>query len=411
MSSDLTWFQRAWRDHLAYTADELLQSTIPRVAACVLERRWNDGSPSGFRVALEPRFAPEGQSPSFALQMLNIDRTDITHFGEAYGRALGVPVKGVAVFPTHPGFRVASFVEPSRGPEVVPLASGRTVAVVGTDDIEDHGLKLHYPAKLGRFHRDLSIFKVVASLQRSTKVSEALKSIEGVAVQDEVGGSVASPEWADRPFGVIVRRTWPEKSRNALLLPFFSLWAKPPVGERTILQALADFMDTRPDELILRIVDVLIPAYFELSVTHGLLPEVNAQNLLIDLDRGSTSIRLLIRDMQDVFIDLVACPGQLSSSTVDYKLITPESGDVLKRRSYAYDFKLSHYVIDPLVQAVSSSPSETVRVVREIRAAARREIARYPDYFANEQAWYSYAPVANVSRHSYVRNETNPRYR
>lgn len=397
----------SWQGWAGSTAGQLLQECPSDLAFLIFERYWNNGSPSGFGLNMPRAWSPDSQLASFELPWLAVAAERVTRLGDHH---VGGPKPGKDElwFPLHPATAEALAAGNHRAEivyqgEVVPMASGRTVAMIqGT--VVTGQLKLHYPGVLGRFSRDLHLFKVIASLDRSRRMAMALRECHApIALMAERGGAVL--EWQDggRAIGYICRD---QPSTAGPLIPLFSLWATAPIGNRTALEEIATLLNRPKVEIVDSILTAIIDAYFYLALEHGLMPELNAQNLVLEIV-GDT-IRLWIRDMQDVFVDCAQAPWQRDPVLSDYKLLTTEGADILQRRSFSYDFKLGSYIIAPLLSALE--PRNASHMAMSIRQHVSRLLSNHPNYFPN-QVWYRYRQSPVVGRSNYEEVAEMPRFR
>jgi len=242
-------------------------------------------------------------------------------------------------------------------------ASGRTVIAKKRDTV--HFLKLHFPGVLGRVNRHIPLRKGFAGVEVSTLVSKHIKSRElgmigllpeikcvGIEAEDN---SIDEGSWAyiDRCGTITTQNGNDEES---VLIPAFSLLAPDPDEKEfpTILEQLCiicsiDTLDKFRDVFI----QPLLEAYLKLTFIFGLMPEINAQNLLYAYKQDINIIYPVLRDMGRVeklpYINELV--GTLQSCP--YKTNTLDLPDdyAKTRHSFSFDFKLCGYVIIPLLKA------------------------------------------------------------
>lgn len=391
----------------------------------VLERFWNDGSPSGFGVNLEGAQDPRSPRLGYPLPLLRVPSPLVTRHGDwSFTGGPLPPADGTFEFPLHPAMAsrlLALYSEHqlsppplSSGPIAVPMASARTVALLEPSGAVSRHLKLHYPGTIGRFPRDLSLFKWSASLDRSERVKQALVDRGLGLLLPEVGGALVELPINDRGFGYIVRSARPIPVGDAVtqrLVPAFAIWARPPVGEERILTALARTRQITPQELAIQMATGVVRLYFDMALRTGLMPELNAQNLGFVIGDADGTITPCIRDMQDVFVDAAQAPSQLDARLGDYKTLNQESADLTERRSFSYDFKLGMYVLEPLGRAASGDGTLSDVFLDSVRGTARECVTDHATYFGPPDQWFRYGLEAIVGRTSYERVQEVPRFR
>jgi hypothetical protein len=410
-----------WTTLAGMSAERLIEQPEADLVHLTLERYWNDGSPSGHQLGMPIQWAPSNQLLGYALSTMLVPCVDVTVVEPPHGRsdfARRDEAAAMQRFPLHPVMAEELASSPplhgSTGPMlsehyVVPTASGRTVAVLNTGGQITNYLKLAYPRPLGRFSRDLSLFKWMASLERSAMFHLALMSdLTATFLPDDGGGYL---EGSRLGHGIgFLERSRLEQQRAELLVPAFALSAAPPSGVGTVLLALQRLAGWSPDDLVELLIDQLVLTYLNLALNHGLMPELNAQNLLYVIDRETGTCRVCIRDMQDVFVDdHVRQAVGLPTGGVAYKRLSHRSQDLLERRSFSYDFKLGEYVLGPLSSVIANVAGRPWDLSGHVRSLVR-QLAGDAEYWPSDGAWYAYPDTAGVGRSSYQRRE-NPRWR
>lgn len=407
-----------WTELSDLSAHSLLRQPDRHMAYLVLERYWNDGSPSGHRLEMPDQWSPFSPSLGYRLpvRMVANDRVTVVTDPRIDCRLIErIDQADWHPFPLHPSM-LAQFPRGMMQPDcladplVSPTASGRTVALLNERGEIDHFLKLDYPHRLGRFGRDLSLFKWLASLERSRLFSQASDGAAGWEFMREAGGAYfETPHRAHgigfllRPFEVVIQD-------GAHLIPSFSLWARPRQGSQTVLSALRIMFGWNEQEAFASLVVPVVEAYFSLALSHGLLPELNAQNLLYVI-REDGSCRPCFRDMQDVFIDDdVRARRNLGVGGVSYKRVDRQSTDLAERRSFSYDFKLGAYVLEPLLKELAGSASAAEYFRARVKDIARRSTQDWPEYWPQGGLWYSYSSSDAVDRSTYLES-ISPRWR
>lgn len=202
----------------------------------------------------------------------------------------------------------------------------------------------------------------------------------------------------------------PESRIATLLVPAFSLFAggvPSPYGRPLVIQIL-EMLSERPTETETFISYFVLPAleaFAFLALDLGLIPEMHAQNVLFEVNPTLKKMRLIIRDLGDLFKDyVVRRERNLHTSFCSFKTLDPRvDPDLFQRRSFAFDFKLSHYLLHPLAQCFATATGNVLEsVLARIREACRIVVLqRAPDYFSSPNLWYCYPNQRNVGRRTY----------
>ncbi len=247
--------------------------------------------------------------------------------------------------------------------EVRPTASPRTLATTGD---EGFYLKLHYAGVLGRIERSLPKRKAIAEVEISRIIQK-----EVLTRSDAKFGILASDFCnflldSSNDIAVIVRDRIPRPPRDGSLysVPVFSMFSQDRrnSNDELLLQQIVRLRNLQEHDFLSEFIYPIIDAYVLLSRDHGLIPEWNAQNLLFQFDRDFQVKRVLCRDLMEVEKDIPIRERNGLSTTFDsdsYKCIFLEKPGYFERHSFSFDFKLSHYVIKPLVDAFSRGSTET----------------------------------------------------
>jgi len=395
---------------------EIFDTPLP--AFIHLERYVNDGSPSGFtgQRGVSAAYAPRGPAPGFEVEVLLMPNNDVVSFGDVatVRRLLGAPPSCTPI-PVHPDILPEIRAAPRMGSipaisiRAQPTASERTLLTAGPHPI---CMKLHYPRPIGRFLRDMQLFKWLGAQDSGRFIRDHLRRNELIGIFDEPAGAFVFHGSAG--FGTIFR-SLPLIGDKGALVPAFSLFARDRRApeDPPLLEQLVHAEGLTPAWFIDELVRPLLEAYVELSTGAGLIPECNAQNLVASLPAGSPKVRWHLRDMEDVWKDVsVRRARGLESYCVPYHTIDLSTdADYFQRRSFLFDFKLGEYLLGPLVEAAAplfGVPSEAL--VAEIRSLSRDLWSATPGYFASEDVWYGYPNVAEVSRATYVAHR-GPRFR
>ena len=423
MTKTYAEFQHAWRELATLPAGALLNRDERDLVHLTLERYWNDGSPSGHSLGMPIRWAPASPAPSFRIPIILAPADLVTVVEDLSEASILVERASNAfhqVFALHPRMRNVlakqHLLPGDRGSDsqlrVVPTSSGRTVAVLDTSGFRiKHYLKLAYPDTLGRFGRDLSLFKWMGSFERNRMFLDAIGEGNAVRLFPEGSGSYLELMGVSHGVGFLLRSMpMGHNPDEHLMVPAFSLWAAPASGDQTILDALVRKLGWTSADARHFLIDNVVDTYLYLAVDHGLMPELNAQNLLFVIGKDGSCIPCL-RDMQDVFVDdVIRARRGLSVGGVAYKRLNVVSPDIRERRSFSFDFKLGEYILDPLTNIVGRNDRARREIRQGVREKVRQKLVSHPDYWPSDNTWFRYANKLGLSRFDYDRHE-RPRWR
>lgn len=390
-----------------------------------LERYVNDGSPSGFNKGVDFEYHPFNSKKYFDLPVYQSERLNHVQVGqlpafwtEKFSIEDKIPI------PIHPEVldiilsscpNLAS--EKKMSIKVQPTSSGRTVLWENTD--QAHYIKLHFPKKIGRFHRDLSIHKWLSCLEKSKEFylyCNSFPSIMGFLY--DFGGIFYIDKKTGSGFGTIFREFKPRPKisiTSKLLLPAFSLFAKSNKKgrENKLLHYILDLIGNDKYVFFSLFINPLIESFLYLSLEIGLIPECNAQNVLYEFDLEKLKTRIIFRDLGDTFVDHeVRRSKKLHTMFCTYKSLDGIFGkDIFQRRSFAYDFKLSFYILKPLIDRyVDITRKSAESLYLDIKDVFHSKFNYSKYYFDSNTYWYSYPNEDNVGRDSYIKNR-NPIFR
>jgi hypothetical protein len=129
------------------------------------------------------------------------------------------------------------------------------------------------------------------------------------------------------------------------------------------------------DQLVLP----LVQSYLTLTFETGLMPEINAQNLLYDFAPDGTAMPV-VRDMGRVEKLIHVAPQLASLLSAPYKTLdgTSDREYALTRHSFSFDFKLMTYVVGPILVALDARSRSTSTPSKEVFAAISRLIDDQP---------------------------------
>lgn len=390
-----------------------------------LERYVNDGSPSGFSTDVPAEFSPSSPRESFELPVYLLSRSALVQVGMFdYSWATAGASGGQLPLPLHPVvveevLKLFPFIagQPRLLLTVIPTSSGRTVLVRSEKD-RPHFIKLHYPYELGRFPRDLCLYKWIAALENSRELdAHTARFPTSLAFLPESGGVFLPDRTPQLGVGAIFREfvPHPERRTPTFLVPAFSLFARRvyPAILTQILETLSD-QPVETESFISHFVLPALQAFAFLALDLGLIPEMHAQNVLFEVALTLKKTRVIIRDLGDLFKDyVVRRERNLHTSFCSYKSIDPKvDSELFQRRSFAFDFKFSHYLLRPLAECFAAATGKVLQSVLErIREVCRIVVLqRAPDYFSSPNLWYCYPNKRNVGRREY-QEQTAPLFR
>lgn len=405
-----------------------IAAELPRdLRLLAFESHWNLGSPSGFG-----RVEPDARS-AVATESVDLQARAI-HYSVCVGSGREPPYwpRGArseadrAFFPVvfHPRVtppRPSELVRVLPALKGVPTASQRTYAILepSADQTILGYAKLHHPGVIGRFNRSLTLYQWIHSLEVSrTLVQQRQHWPRDFSLMVEYGGTYVETTADTSGFGALYRSNpvlaGAEKSSPDWIIPAFSLLGDPEAGFESlpllefVLLLLDDNRQNGFGELVRRLMSV----YVWMACEQGLIPELNAQNLLLVASTTEGRVWMCVRDMADVFQDLDMSVHGSAMPFSRYKAIGRDvSHDLHQRRSFAYDFKLGRYVLLPLAREYCRmTGSDLESVTHMIRAVGRELFAPYKGYFQSETEWWSYPAVADVGRGDYVAHR-NPLFR
>lgn len=405
----------------------------PLGALRYMERYVNDGSPSGFTELYKTSITtdPFGLTPWFHLYALRCSAETVSDFGaipEWVNTSEGTPCLWI-----HPDMKDQLNAHRSKADadldlderwRFIPTSSARTVQFTtgGTADY----VKLHYDALLGRVNRSLPFAKAIAGPELSGEISQAINGgalYPKLALLPEIGARVV--HYTGDPFsgwGMVWRSSTPIKSQSTsirYLIPFFALFSvdrfasyQPPLLIQLIRERGVDAVSFVLDEIVSHV----IACYFSLLTSLGLQVEWNAQNLLLGLDEDLRVTHVVMRDLGEVEKDLtlrqaLGLPTDFRSDP--YKCISKD-GDRERyqiRHSFAFDFKLGEYIIEPLLRATAEHFGGGIEELRRsVRPIVRSRLADLPEDFFPDNEWYYHDRIL-LTGHRPYRVAPDPKYR
>lgn len=400
----------------------------PETALHAMERYVNEGSPSGFTHLFRssPETDPWGGAESFPLYACRGPREWYRDYGDlsAARYTLGLLEDALLIHPDvvnvfRPAWLSDARLSVTRTHALaVPTSTSRTVQLLGSC-FADY-VKLHYPAVLGRVRRELPWHKAVAGPEICAEVLKRMGDLlpRSFGLLHEAGTRVLVTPGGDE-VGMVWRKGAPVcANRVAYMIPFFALFSmdRRSPGDPLLLVQILDKHARLPlDFLVESVLGPVIDCYSALVTRLGYQPECNAQNLLLGVDDLLRPTAIIFRDMGRVEKDL-SLREQLGLRTdfasAPYKCIS--RGDQLYRvrHSFAFDFKLSHYILLPIEDVlckVYGVARERVRMAFRERAHSFIEsVSR--DYFPEDGYWYRHEKRLLTEDRAYV-SERAPLYR
>lgn len=362
-----------------------------------LENFVNDGSPSGFSfVNLPPPDLMPGTVEPIELDLLQVRSGLLVQVGDwplaSYTEA--DDGEEILAHPTAtPGFMNSYDRLEVRRVGGVPAwvtAGGRTF-VLNPLKSSLHA-KLHYPGVLGRVRRELPFLKAVAGYEVSQEVTSFIENrSRPFGLLREVGlrsvRGVLSQSW-DESWSCIIRdgTAYPAYVTSTVLVPAFSLFARDRLApnDPSLISQLWE-VSGRSDCISWvweEVVSPLIESYLAMTFTLGLMPELNAQNVLLEIgkgvmrpvfrDMGRVEKALHVRRLRGLSTEFISAPYKFIDMALDadYARI---------RHSFSFDFKLGTYVIEPLLRSLCEATNHDYETAREYVAERNRSVmARDP---------------------------------
>ncbi len=222
-------------------------------------------------------------------------------------------------------------------------------------------------------------------------------------------------------FGFVFREGNPFQYKTGFLpiIPFFSLTGndiKNPSDDLLLIQILLNF-NNKKEVLFERIIYPILSFYIVMIKKLGLIPELNAQNILLELNENAEPSRVIIRDHMRTEKD-ITLRKELGLSTNfvahDYKIVDRNINEKLYfiRHSFHYDFKLCKYVIEPLLKVYSNAFDEDLEKLIEL--TKERFVSEMGDlrfnYFKPYEKWFSHPKIQFEGERPYIAH-SKPKYR
>jgi len=394
-----------------------------------LERYINNGSLSGFSktFSTSSKYDPFEGVENFKLSLIHIPISEVKIFGEIpseYNRFFH-DSEGYFTFPMHPDtindirdnikYKISesSF-------NVNPTSSGRTVSVNHQGNI--FYLKLHYNKILCRAKRELPYRKASAGVEISEILEKHMNNNDfedSFSIFRELFS--VNVTFNNTEYGFVFREGKPYKSKpnNFPIIPFFSLTAKDIKAQNDdylLLQILEQYTNKKKI-LLTKIIYPILSFYIKMIKDIGITPELNAQNILLELDSKSKISRVIIRDHMGTEKD-ITLRKKLGLYTdfvsYNYKIIDISINEALyfKRHSFQYDFKLCKYVIEPILEVYCKNYNEDLnKLIKLVKEKFIKEIGDFRfEYFKPYNKWYSHPKIQFKETREYI-SHTNTEYR
>ncbi len=404
--------------------DNLFESTdSPYI---YLERFVNNGSPSGFsKNTTSIDTCPQGKNGFFNLPIIQFDETiDVEEIGES--KFFDLPRNCVFC---HPDNLELDFLKGVQSHwkiidsiKVSPTASGRTVKCVGDNKFF---IKLDYFGMLGRLPRNLDKKKLLSAYEVSNDLNRIFSTNKTHSTSfyfDEDFGRIAKIPLSNGScyeMGFVLRndKPYPINQKIRAYIPFFSLFARDkfyPKDEYISLQIFKK--QSKPiNDFCIDLIKMVIDLYFDVLLNSGMCLEAHAQNMLLCVDENLQIVGVAARDLESVDKDL-PLREFLNLSTnftsFPYKCLKREDYNYTIMHSFMFDFKLGCYLIEPLLESLSSVPNfNSSQITESIKEYVQKYIAQLPtDYFPTQ--WYNYDNEIfdRSKRRPYIAHD-NPRYR
>jgi hypothetical protein len=206
--------------------------------------------------------------------------------------------------------------------------------------------------------------------------------------------------------------------RILFMLPLFSLWSKDRIdpNHKCIFNQLIDVWRKESIEIIINLLFNIIDNYFILVTKLGMQNELNAQNILIGFSNNYLPCAIIIRDLMGIEKDLelrriLGLNNKFDAD--DYKIISEldEDDKYIKRHSFAFDFKLSHYVLKPIMDLTAKN---CLINQNELRKLIKLRIANWikylPDNYFPRNKWYLHRKELLVDGKIFI-EKNNPLFR
>lgn len=399
-----------------------------------MERYVNKGSPSGFtkKHTVSKRYDPRSNYKSFELPFFSFLKKDLVIFREEH--TIRYPEicenEHNLLFPLHPDMipmlseqcRINDFSEHniSQSLTVFPTANGRTLLRLSEN--RNYYIKLHYHGIIGRINRALPLSKAIAGPEISHEIEAAVGNDDfpnTLAILPErlaivkITNSKLIPE-----IGVIFREFEPFPFMEGnYLIPFFSLFSNDEKNAEDpfiLCQIVNNY--SNPLDAFENLINMILTGYLYLVFHRGYLPEINAQNVMLEITENGLPIRMVLRDLQGWEKDLEIRECNYLSrdfKSAPYKCICKKDSEkYFIRHSFSYDFKLGEYILSEIVDIFSKFFNVKIEKLEKIIQDIFHRIADGgdSDYFFPRDKWYCHEDILLTEKRPYV-EKSCPKYR
>jgi hypothetical protein len=396
----------------------------PTASLIYLDRYVNDGSPSGFTEInrTSPMTDPFGLNPDFNLFAIEASENDFQIYGSL---SPDIPLESNQFY-IHPDMvkhidlKGCNIIKQDHF-SVVPTSSCRTVKIL-SDTCGDY-VKLHYDGIIGRINRKLNTYRAISGVELSNIIKENLTNgtlSDFISIYEEPFAKLFLNPLENNEnlfWGMIWRLETPFGKRSdmiSFIVPLFSLWSIDRINkeEATFGRQLFNYLGTNAthcfvDELLLPILD----SYFELIVKLGLQNEYNSQNLLIGFDTNWKPQSIIFRDLMGIEKDIDIRNSIGLSNRFDsyqYKSISSYDNLYSIRHSFAFDFKVCKYVIEPLMNlTVDFGIAKRQDLIEILRDRTKYWMELLPKHYFPKGKWYSHDKILLLEKREYI-EQYNP---
>ena len=401
------------------------------------ERFVNEGSPSGYskvnQVSL-PTHPVFGQ-PFFQIGCFECSMANVNYLVSRGTKEKEPPYPfKLGYIPIHPDMVTHESTKPlglSNLPKdcltCIPSSSGRTVFVLSPDKEEpQYFLKLHYGNLLGRFNRRLDQRRIISALKINSDLVDSQEYFpSGIAFLPEIGAFLAQANSTKRfEVGALLRtlQPLPHSIETEVFIPFFALFSKDMKSsqEPVLLEQILKRTSNPYQTFMERLIQPLLQGFCFLALQLGLIPEWNAQNLLLGMTLEGLPTRIVFRDLQGTYRDLAYRASFLPKvDESEYKILPCETSqhcfEARRQRSYLFDFKLCQYVLKPLTNLTAKllrlSEYSLRQKIVEITMKEFNKYRDYDTYFPEGKVWYSQSYGISTKNSNFFSEELNPKFR
>lgn len=293
---------------------------------------------------------------------------------------------------------------------VEPTSGGRTMFV--SNDKYSGFIKLTYDvSRLGRVDRQLKFEHCMSSYEVSNTIKRAIDSGKFESTYsillERTGKVTYIPtrngfyEW-----GVMLREfnPYPYQYERTLLVPGFSLfgtdfYSRETENDELLINQFILLSGIEPRKYLMNILIMTIDAWFQTLINCALILELHGQNCYYEIDEKFNIRRIVIKDMDSVDKDITLAK-KFGLNTIwksfPYECFYEDEPEnhpwyYKIRPSYMYDFKLSTYLLLPIINAVCEKFNlDEYDIRREIKEYVNsRYIPLIPiGYFPEDGTWY-----------------------